>query len=151
MIEFLLFAGVIAQVGVVHSAGGESIDFGPGAKCMFTLPDGFLVDASSSDEFLIRFNNRALDEKKWAQGSARVLDRSEYEERRNAPKPNLRTYKNATIESSVDTRDGISVSAFEVVIGHQVIAFIGLTTAAMPKPEEVVDACGPAKQAPSGA
>ena len=151
MIEFLFFAGVMAQVGVVHSTEGESIDFGPGAKCMFTLPDGFLVDASSSDEFLIRFNNGAKDEEIYAQGSARVLDRSEYEERLKAPRRNLRTYKNATIESSVDTRDGISVSAFEVVIGHQVIAFIGHSTAAMPKPEEVVDACGPAKQAASGA
>ena len=145
MIEFLLFAGIVAQVGVVRSAGGDQIDFGPGAQCMFTLPTGFVVDARSSDEYLIRFNNREKDDRKYASGSARVLDDFDIEERLKQRKRTVRKYKNANIEMAVSKEGSLTPSSFEVVIGRQVIRFSSLSEASIPKPEEVVDACGPAK------
>ncbi len=145
MIEFLLFAGLVAQVGVVRSAGGEQIDFGPGSQCMFALPQGFHVNAGSSDEYLIRFDNREKDELKYAWGSARLLDDVDIQERSKGPKHEVRTYKNATIEAAALTRGSVTANSYEVVIGRQVIRFSSLSEASIPKPEEVVDACGSSK------
>jgi hypothetical protein len=145
VIEFLFFVGLVAEVGVVRSSDGDQIDFGPGSNCMFTLPPGFLVDAAASDEWLIRFDNREKDEKKYVWGSARVLEDVDVEERLKQPNRAIRAYKNATIENAVVRNGDVIENAFEVVIGRQVIRFASVSDALIPKPEDVVDACGPAK------
>ena len=145
MIEFLLFIGLVAEVSVVRSSEGEQIDFGHASKCMFTLPPGFFVDARSSDEYHIRFDNREKDEKRYARGSARVLEDVDVEARLKQPNRAVRAYKNATIENAVSRKGDIIEHAFEVVIGRQAIRFGSLSDAMIPKPEDVVDACGPAK------
>jgi len=144
MIEYLLVAGIMAEIGVARSVAGEQVDFGAGASCMLMLPKGFIVNAHASDKYIILFERPHTDDRRVVRGSARVRDEPAFGDPRDMPGTPLRRYKNATIETSgADVESG--VFGFEIVIGRQVIRFNSLTKSALPDPEDIVDACGSGK------